>query len=103
MAWLHDGLRRHRLAGGRAAGKAHHPQTRLAHHVRPRRARRARRLVFAEKIAGIAALAGIRRTHRRGRDLAPVDRTRSFAATFPAARAQAFDPRKTFTESFFAL
>ena len=82
---LHDRLRRHRLAGRRAAGNAHHPEIRLARHVRAWRARRARRLVFAQKIAGIAALAGIGRTHRRGRGLVAGDRERSRAATFAAA------------------
>src|SRR5579864_2303750 len=102
MAGLHDRLRRHRLARCRAAGKTHHPETRMAHHVRPGRARRAGRLVLAEKIAGIASLARVRRKDRRSRGPAEVDRSRSFAATFPSAAAHAFDPGKTIPETRFA-
>src|ERR1700674_2830086 len=102
MAGLHDGLRRHRLAGCRAPGSARHPETRLAGDVHPWRARRARGLVFAEKIAGIAPLAGIGWTHRRGGVVVVDDRERSRAAACAAPASEAFASSETFAEPFFA-
>ncbi len=58
---------------------AHHPALRLARHVRARRIGCAGRLVSAQGVAGVAALAGIGRPNPRSGSPAAVHRKRSLA------------------------
>ena len=77
LAIVHGLSRRLRPAGHRTDRVFRHSQFRLASDVRHRRYRRADRLVSAQELAGIAALAGIERPHRGSGSVDERNRKRS--------------------------
>ena len=85
MAVVHGLHRGCRFSGHRHSRLSDHSEFRLASDVRHRRRRLADRLVSAQELAGIAALAGIERPRRRSRSADAVDRKGSRRAGLAAA------------------